>query len=300
MPVIGYLYSGAPETSSHLVAAFRKGLSEAGYVEGQNVALEYRWANNQPDRLPELAADLVRRRVAVIVSPGTLAATHAAKAATTTIPIVFRSGADPVSAGLVASIARPGGNVTGVNSLSLELGTKRLGLLRDLVPKAERFAVLVNPSDLSTEPLVRDMKSAVPALGRDVEFYTADTKGEIDAAFASIAQKRSDALLVAANGLFNNRRVQIVSLAARHAVPAMYAVPEFADVGGLMSYGASERDQFRLTGVYAGRVLKGEKPAGMPVLRATKLELVINLQTAKMLGIDVPPTLLAQADEVIE
>jgi putative tryptophan/tyrosine transport system substrate-binding protein len=300
MPVIGYLYAGAPESSVHRVAAFRRGLGETGYVEGQNVTIEYRWANNQPNLLPDLAADLVRRRVAVIVSPSTLAAAHAAKAATTTIPIVFRTGVDPVSVGLVASLARPGGNITGVNSLSQELGAKRLGLLRDLVPKAERFAVLVNPNDLSAEASIKDIKSAVLALGREVEFYSANTKDEIDTAFASLVQKRSDALLVGAHGLFNNRRVQIVSLAARHAVPAMYAVPEFADIGGLISYGASERDQFRLAGIYTGRVLKGEKPADMPVLRATKLELVIHLQTAKMLGLEVPPTLLAQADEVIE
>jgi ABC-type uncharacterized transport system substrate-binding protein len=300
VPVVGYLYSGAPETSAHLLAAFRQGLNETGFAEGRNLGIEYRWANNQADVLPELAADLVRRRVAVIASPGTLAATRAAMAATRTIPIIFRTGADPVSAGLVASLARPGGNITGVNSLSGALGAKRLGLLQELVPKAERFAVLVNPLDPGSEPFIKDVQAAAHAMGRQVEFFNAADKAEIDTAFASLVQKRSDALLVSADGLFNNRRVQIVSLAARHALPANYPVLAFAEVGGLMSYGASERDQFRLAGVYTGRILKGEKPADIPVLRAAKLELVINAQTAKMLGFEVPPMLLARADEVIE
>jgi ABC-type uncharacterized transport system substrate-binding protein len=300
VPVVGYLYSGAPETSAPWVAAFRRGLGEVGFFEGRNVEIEYRWANNEPERLPELAANLVRRRVSVIVSPGISAATLAAKAATATIPIIFRTGGDPVELGLVASLNRPGGNVTGVNAMSLETGTKRLGLLHELLPGAARFAVLGNPNDLNAEPLTKDLQAAALTIGRQIEFFSASNHREIDVAFANLVQMRPDALLVTPQGLFNNRRVQIVTHATRHALPTIYSFREFAEIGGLMSYGSSATDQFRLTGNYAGRVLKGEKPADLPVLRASKFELVINVQTAKVLGIEIPSTLLARADEVIE
>jgi putative ABC transport system substrate-binding protein len=299
-PVVGYLYSGAPETSAHLLAAFRKGLNEAGYVEGHNVAIEYRFAHNEDDRLAELAADLVRRRVAVIVTPGSPVAAIAAKSATTTIPIVFRTGADPVQTGLVASLGRPGGNVTGLNSMSGELGATQIGLLHELFPGATRFAVLVNPSDASAAQLIKDVQAAVSSIGREATVLSASTNLEIDAAFASLEQTRANALLIGPQGLFNNRRFQLVTLAAHHRMPALYPVPEFTEVGGLMSYGASAKDQFRQVGIYAGRILSGEKPTDLPVLRATKFELVINLQTARTLGIAIPNTLLVQADEVIE
>jgi putative ABC transport system substrate-binding protein len=300
MPVVGFLYSGAPEPSAAWVVAFRKGLSEAGFSEGRNVAIEYRWAYNEPERLPELAADLVRRRVAVIVTPGIVAAALAAKAATTTIPIVFRTGGDPVERGLVGSLNRPGGNVTGVGAMSLETGTKRLGLLHELLPGAVRFAVLFNPNDPNAEHYVKDLQTAASTIRRHLEFFGASNNREIDVAFASLMRKRPDALLVVSQGLLNNRRVQIVTQATHHALPAIYPFREFVEIGGLMSYGSSTTEQFRLTGVYTGRVLKGEKPADLPVMRASKFELVINLQTAKVLGIEVPTSLLASADEVIE
>jgi putative tryptophan/tyrosine transport system substrate-binding protein len=300
MPVIGYLYSGAPETSANALAAFRDGLSEAGYVEGRNLTIEYRWAYNDNARLPELAADLVRHRVAVIATPGTPASVLAAKAATTRIPIVFRTGADPVQLGLVASLARPGGNLTGVTPMSGELGPKRLGLLTELLPGASRLALLGNPDDPTFEPFTRDAQAAVTAIRRQIEVLTARTNREIDTAFADLARRRLDAVLIGAHGLFNNRRVQLVTLATRYAVPAIYPIREFTEIGGLMSYGANQADQFRHTGIYVGRILKGEKPADLPILRATKLEFIINLQTAKTLGLEVPPTLLARADEVIE
>jgi putative ABC transport system substrate-binding protein len=282
------------------VAAFRQGLSEAGFVEGQNVAIEYRWANNEPDRLPELAADLVRRRVAVIVTLGTSASVRAAAAATKTIPIVFRTGGDPVELGLVSSLNRPGGNVTGINAMSLETVTKRLGLLHDLMPNATRFAALLNPNDPNAGYYTKDLQAAASAIGRQIEVFGASDIREIDAAFASLAQKRPDALVVVSQGLLINRRVQIVTQATRQALPAIYPNREFAEIGGLMSYGSSATDQHRLTGIYTGRVLKGEKPADMPVLRASKFELVINAQTAKVFGLEIPTTLLAAADEVIE
>jgi ABC-type uncharacterized transport system substrate-binding protein len=300
LPVIGYLYSGAAETSAPWAAAFRSGLNDVGFFEGRNVEIEYRWANNEPERLPGLAADLVRRRVTVIVSPGITEAALAAKAATATIPIVFRTGGDPVELGLVASLNRPGGNVTGVNAMSQETGTKRLGLLHELLPGAMRFAVLANTKDPNAERSIKELQAAASAIGRPIEIFGASSNREIDIAFASLVQKRPDALLVDCQGLLNNRRVQIVTQATRHALPAIYCLREFAEIGGLMSYGASATDQFRLTGVYAGRVLKGEKPAEMPILRASKFELVINLQTAKVLGTDIPTTLIARADEVIE
>jgi putative tryptophan/tyrosine transport system substrate-binding protein len=301
MPVIGFLHAGLPESFAHLVAAFRKGLSHAGYVEGQNVTIEYRWAQNENDRLPELAADLVHRRVAVIVTPASTAAALAAKAATTTIPIVFETGADPVKIGLVASLNRPSGNATGVSDIGVELGAKRLGLLHELLPGAARFAALVNPNNpFITEPFVVEMQTAGSAIGRQIEIFTASTKSDIDAALGTLVKERVDAFLISPDALFVSRRVQLVTLAARHMLPALYHRREFAEAGGLMSYGSNLADQFRQTGVYVGRILKGEKPAEMPVQLPTKFELVINLQTAKTFGITIPTTLLARADEVIE
>jgi ABC-type uncharacterized transport system substrate-binding protein len=300
MPVVGYLYAGAPDASAHLVAAFRQGLSETGYVEGQNVAIEYRWTYNEFDRLPELAADLVRRRVAVIATPGSAAAAAAAKAATATIPIVYSGGADPVQAGLVASLARPGGNVSGVITMNAETGAKRLGLLHDLLPKAVRFAVLVNPINALTAPFLADLRAAAAAVGGEIDLYNVSSIGDINSAFASLAERRPDALVVGVDTLFFNRRVQLAILAAHHRLPAIYSLREQAEVGGLMSYGSSFSDLFRQTGIYVGRVLKGETPAELPVLRASKFEFVINLQTAKTLGLTVPNTLLIAADEVIE
>jgi ABC-type uncharacterized transport system substrate-binding protein len=301
MPVIGFLHSASAAAYAHLVAAFHKGLSEAGYSEGQNVAIEYRWSEGHNERLPALAAELVRRQVAVIVTPGSTAATLAAKAATPTIPIVFLSAVDPVKTGLVASLNRPGGNVTGVSDIGVELAAKRLGLLHELLPGAARFALLVNPDNPGiTEAFVTEAQTAASAIGRQIEVVTASTNGDIDRAFATLVNKRADAFLVSTDALFVTRRVQLVTLAARHAVPAMYFRREFAEAGGLMSYGSNLADQFRQNGIYAGRILKGEKPAEMPVQLPTKFEFVVNLQTAKVLGIDVPATLLARADEVIE
>jgi putative tryptophan/tyrosine transport system substrate-binding protein len=300
MPVVGYLGVGSPEPDAHRLAAFRKGLSEAGFVEGRNVAIEYRWGYGDNDRLPELAAELVRRRVAVVVTPAGTAAALAAKAATTTIPIVFSMGGDPVESGLVASFNRPGGNITGISSQNVELAGKRLGLLHELIPKAARFAVLINPTHPFAERAIRDAQAAAAGIGRQIEVVTANTNREIDAAFVSLAQKRADALLVPPVAPFNGRRVQIVTLAAHHRLPAVYPWREALEAGGLMSYGSSNTEEFRQVGIYAGRVLKGEKPADLPVMQPTKFELVINLQTARVLGIEVPPTLLAIADEVIE
>jgi putative ABC transport system substrate-binding protein len=300
MPVVGFLHSDSPEPIANRVAAFRKGLSETSYVEGQNVTIEYRWAHNDHARLSELAADLVRRRVAAIATPGSLAAALAAKAATTTIPIVFEIGGDPVQLGLVASLNRPGGNVTGFSSISAELWPKQLGLLHELLPGASRFAVLVNPNRPGVETQVSDAKAAATGIGRQLEMLYASTNRDIDAAFASLAQKQVDALLVGADPLFTGRRVQLVTSAAHHRVPAIYYVREYAEIGGPMSYGPNVTDLFRQVGVYTGRILNGEKPADLPVARATKFELVINLQTLRTLGIEIPTTLLAQADEVIE
>jgi len=300
MPVIGYLYSGTPEASASWVAAFRKGLSESGFSEGHNVAIEYRWAYNDPARLPELAADLVRRRVAAIVTPGIAAGVLAAKAATATIPIVFRTGGDPIELGFVASLNQPGGNVTGINAMSLETVAKRVGLLHDLLPHAERFAVLLNPTDPNADHYSKDLQAAASTIGWQIEFLGASNIREIDIAFANLAQKRLDALLVVPQGLLFNRRVQIVTQVTRYALPAVYPNREFAEIGGLMSYGPNSADEFRLTGVYTGRILKGEKPSSLPVLRASKFELVINLQTARIFDIAIPPNLLAIADEVIE
>jgi putative ABC transport system substrate-binding protein len=300
MPVIGYLDQGAPETSAVLLAAFRKGLSETGYVEGRNVAIEYRWAHNDFDRLPELAADLVRRRVDLIVIPGSTPAALAAKAATTTVPIVFATGADPVQFGLVASLNRPGGNVTGINTMNEELGPKRLGRLQELLPGAARFALLVDPNAATFAATITNLQAAAAGIGRQIEVLTASTNREIDAAFASLVQKRIEALLVSPHALFRNRRVQLVTLAAHHRVPTIYPNRDFVESGGLMSYAAPGLDAVRQAGVYVGRILKGEKPADLPVMRPTKFEFIINLQTARTIGIEVPPQLLAIADEVIE
>jgi putative ABC transport system substrate-binding protein len=300
-PVIGLLVAGTPEAFAPLIAAFRKGLNETGYVEGQNVAIEYRWANNENNQLPELAADLVRRRVAVIVSPVSTTAALAAKAATTTIPVVFSAGADPVQAGLVASLNRPGGNVTGVHFLAAALGAKRLGLLHELRPEAARFALLVNPSNpVTAQTMINDVTAAGATIGRQIEVVTAGSYRDIDTAFAALVQKRADALLVMPDPMFLTRRVQLATLATRHALPAIYPLREFAEAGGLMSYGSNQTERFRQVGIYAGRILKGEKPANLPVMQATVFELVINLQTARALGLDIPATLIARADEVIE
>ena len=299
MPVLGFLYAGSPEPSAHLVAAFRAGLSEAGYVEGRNVSIEFRWAHNQADRLPDLANDLITRRVAAIVAPGSLLGPIAAKDATTSIPIVFSMGGDPVEVGLVSSFNRPGGNVTGISSMNSELGSKRVGLLHELLPTARRFALLASVSPF-TNPLVRDVQAGASTLGGEVEIIYATTNGDIDTAFAVIRRKQTDALVIAPGPLFNNNRVQLAILAARYAMPTIYSSREFTEAGGLMSYGPSITEEFRQAGIYAGRVLKGEKPADMPVMRSTKFEFVINLKTAKALGLDVPPSLLARADEVIE
>jgi putative ABC transport system substrate-binding protein len=299
MPVVGVLAGGSAE--KRFVAPFLQGLAEAGYLEGQNVALEYRWAEGRYDRLPELAADLVRHRVSVIAVPASTPASLAAKATTTTIPIVFSVGDDPIRLGLVASLARPGGNATGVNFFIAELAAKRLGLLHELVPGATRVAVLVNPTDaIRTESNVRDVEAAARALGLQIHVFNASTVGEIDATFTAIVRERFDALFVVPDAFFANRRVQLATLAARHAIPAAHAQRDFVEVGGLMSYGTNLADARRQVGIYTGRVLKGEKPADLPVVQPTKFEFVINLSTAKALGLDVPATLLARADEVIE
>jgi putative ABC transport system substrate-binding protein len=301
MPVIGFLHPGSPEAFANLVAVFRKGLSETGYLDGQNVTIDYRWAHNDYDQLSGLAADLVRRQVAVIVTPIGTASALAAKAATTTIPIVFSAGTDPVQAGLVTALNRPGGNVTGIVGLTAELGAKRLGLLHELLPGAARVAVLVNPKNrVSTETLIKDVQSAAATIGRQIEVYSASTNREIDTACASLEQKRADALMVGADPVFVDRRVQLATLAARHMLPAIAVARDFAEAGLLMSYGASNTDRYRQIGIYTGRILKGEKPADLPVMQSTRFELVINVQTAKLLGLDVPPMLLARADEVIE
>jgi putative ABC transport system substrate-binding protein len=300
LPVVAFIRDGSADASARFAAAFRKGLNEAGYVEGQNVTVEYHWLAGQYDRLPALAADLVRRQVAVIVTPG-MVPTRAAKTATATIPIVFSVGEDPVQLGLVASLARPGGNATGINFFTQEVLAKRLRLLHDLIPKAVRIAVLLNPGNPSVaKATLREVREAAPTMGLKVEILNAATIGEIDAAFATLARDRPDALLVAADAFFLSRRVQIATLEMRHRIPTAYAVREFAEAGGLMSYGSNFADTFRQVGVYAGSILKGAKPADLPVLQSTAFEFVINLQTARALGIEVPPGLLSIADEVIE
>jgi putative ABC transport system substrate-binding protein len=301
LPMIGFLAVGSSDAGASRVAAFRKGLAETGNVEGQNVTVEYHWLEGQFDLiLPALVADLVRRRAAVIAAPSAVTAL-AAKAATATIPIVFGVGEDPVRLGLVASLARPGGNATGINFFSQEVVAKRLGLLHDLVPKAVRVAVLVNPADaLTAETTLRDAQEAAPAIGLQIQRLTASTIGEIDAAFAALSQERADALFVGPDGFFASRRGQFATLAAVYKIPASYLIRDFVAAGGLMSYGTDIADMYRQVGAYAGRILKGAKPADLPVVQSTKFEFVINLQTARALGIEVPSGLLSIADEVIE
>jgi len=298
MPVIGFLSAGSPTTTAAL-GTWRQVLADAGFVEGRNVAIEYRFAEGKYDRLPALAAELVRRQVAVIVAIPTPAAL-AAKAATTTIPIVFIAAEDPVKVGLVANLARPGGNVTGGSILFAELGPKQLGLLRELVPTAARIGLLVNPNNINAEDVTKDVTAAGGAAGVEIEVVHASNILEIDAAFASLVRKRADALVAATDSFFFNRRLQLATLATRHAIPAVFNAREYAEVGALMSYGTSLTEAFRQVGIYTGRILQGAKPADLPVVQSSKFEFVINLSTARALGIDIPPTLLARADDVIE
>jgi putative ABC transport system substrate-binding protein len=298
MPVIGFLNGSSAWEYAHLAAAFRQGLSEIGYVEGRNVAIDYRWAEGHYDRLPALATDLVRRQVAVIA--GNTPATFAAKAATTTIPIVFSSGSDPIKLGFVASLNQPGGNVTGVSFFSAVLEPKRLGILRELVPTAAMIAVLLNPKYPDAEAQSKDVQEAARTLGLQIQILRASTERDLDATFATLAQLRVGGLLVCADPFLYSRRDYIVALATRYAVPAIYEQREYALAGGLVSYGTSLTDAYRQVGIYTGRVLKGEKPANLPVMQSTRFEFVINLKTAKTLGLDVPPGLSARADEVIE
>jgi putative ABC transport system substrate-binding protein len=299
MPVIGFLHSGLPEANAKFVMGFRNGLGETGFFEGRNVTIDYRWAYLENRKLPELAAELVGRRVTVIATPGSISAALAAKAATTTIPIVFMTGADPVEGGLVTSFNRPGGNITGIGAMNVELAAKRLGLLHELAPGPAPLVVLFNPNN-PDKSLIPELQAAALAIRRQVEFLSATTTRDIEPAFETLVQKRAGALLISPDPLFTSRIVQLATLAARHAVPALFSLREFPEVGGLMSYGSNFQGLFREAGIYTGRILKGEKPADLPILQATKFELVINLQTASALGIDVPPSLLARADVVIE
>ncbi len=300
MPVIGYLDSRFPDAVANRLQGFRQGLRESGYIENENVAIAYRWAENQPDRLQELATDLVRRRVAVIATAGPVA-TFAAKSATSTIPILFLVGDDPARLGLVTSLARPGGNLTGINIFNAELAAKRLELLRELVPHANRVAVLVNPADAAlTEPQLKAVDAAAPRMGLQIQVLNADSIAGIDGAFEAIARERPDAIFVGTTPFLNGRRVQLTQLAAFHRLPGIYAVRDYAEVGGLMSYGSNLVDGYRQIGVYAGRILKGAMPADLPVVQSSKFELVVNVSTAKMLGLSVPDNLLVAADEVIE
>ena len=301
MPVIGFLDPRSPDALADRLLAFRQGLKDAGYIVGKDVEIEYRWAEGQNDRLPALAFELVRRQVAVIVTTGGPPSALAAKGATTTIPIVFGVGDDPVRFGLVASLARPGGNATGTNSFISELASKGLGLLKELMPGLARVAVLVNPADATTTvSTLKDVEAAAHTIGLQIRIFNAGTGGDINAAFAALVSEGVDALFVSSNPFFLTRRVQIATLAARHAVPAIYGLRDFTEAGGLMSYGTNLTDASRQQGIYVGRILKGEKPSDLPVVQAAKFELVINLQTAKALGLEIPPTLLARADEVIE
>jgi putative ABC transport system substrate-binding protein len=299
MPVVGFLNGGSPQPRAYLVAAFRQGLRQMGFVEGQNVAIEYRWAEDRNERLPALAAELVSRQVAVIAALGGPAA-RAAKPATATIPIVFSAGVDPVASGLVVSMNRPGGNVTGVSVMSRELNAKQLELLGGLVPEAAAIAVLLNPSNPNNEIFTSDMKAAARALGRQILIVNVSTDGDLDAALTNLIPQHAGALVVTNDAFFTSRRDHIVTLAARYKIPAIYAYREFLVAGGLMSYGTSLAEAFRQVGIYTGRILKGATPADLPVMQRTRFELVINLSTAKALGLEIRPMLLARADEVIE
>ena len=300
MPVVGWISSRAASESAYLVAAFRQGLKETGYIEPQNVVVDFRWGDGYYDRLNALATELVRRPVTVIVATGGDPAAQAAKVATGTIPIVFVSGSDPVKVGLVASFNRPGGNVSGVHLLLLGMGAKRLGLLHELVPAANPIGVLTNPNFADAHTQLRDVENAAESLGSELLVLKASTELEIDAAFTNLAQQKIGAVLIASDPFFTTRRDQLAALASRHAIPAMFDLREYAAAGGLMSYGASLTDGYRQGGIYTGRILKGEKPADLPVKQPTKFRLAVNLKTAKTLGLTVPPTLLARADEVIE
>src|SRR5262245_18352985 len=300
VPVIGFLHPGSAREMAFLVAAFREGLKEATYIEGKNVAVEYRWAQGSYDQLQTLAADLVRHQVAVIAATGGTISAQAAKASTSTIPIVFNVGADPVRSGLVASFNRPGGNITGVSTLSPSLETKRLGLLRELVPQSVIVAVLLHETNPDVGSQRADINAAANAVGQELRFFNASSESDLDAAFGAIVRQRADALLVGNDVFFTSRREQIVALAARHKVPAIYAFRQFAESGGLMSYSTNLIEVYHQIGVYVGRVLKGEKPGDLPVQQPTRFELVVNLKTAKTLGLQIPTALLATADEVIE
>jgi putative ABC transport system substrate-binding protein len=300
-PVVALINGGAADAFVSYAAAFRKGLSEIGYDDQKNVTVEYHWLEGKYALLPDLLDNLIRRRVAVIATPGSTPAALAAKAATATIPIVFGAGDDPVALGLIANLAKPGGNVTGINFFAFEVNAKRLGLMHELLPKASRFAVLVNPDNApSAQSTSNEIRKAAHGLGLDVLFFNASTSAEIDAAFTAMARERVDALFIAADGFFNGRRVQFATLAVRERLPASFFAREMVEAGLLMSYGTSLADMFRQVGIYTGSILNGTKPADLPVLQSTKFEFVINLQTARSLQIDVPPTLLARADEVIE
>jgi putative ABC transport system substrate-binding protein len=300
-PVVGFVDAGSAVASTRYGTAFRQGLSEAGYTDGRNVTVEYHWLDGRYDRVPSVLADLVNRRVAVIATPAGIPASLAAKAATSTIPIVFGVGDDPVKLGLVANLARPAGNATGVNFFAAEAIPKRLGLLRDLVPAANRIAAIINPDNVATaEATSKEVQKSASAFGLKVQILNATSRDEIDAAFAAIARERAEALFVAPDGFFVTRRVQFATLAARNGIPAAFPSRFYAEVGGLMSYGADPTDSFRQVGIYAGKILSGAKPADLPVMQTTKFEFVLNLQTAKALGLDVPSGLLLAADEVIE
>jgi putative tryptophan/tyrosine transport system substrate-binding protein len=300
MPVIGFLGSPSPDGYRQEMVAFKQGLAEAGYVEGRNVAIEFRWAQDQYDRLPMLAADLVQRRVAVIVAVGAVNSPLAAKAATATLPIVFQTGSDPVEIGLVASLNRPGGNVTGMTAISRELLAKRLEALREIVPNVTAIGLLANPNNPNTEPSVRELQALARAGGWVLNVVAASTDSDLDAAFTTLVQRKAGAFLNATDGLFQNQRDHIVALAARHAMPGIYQDREAVAAGGLMSYGASRTDSYRRLGGYVGRILKGAKPADLPVMQPTKFEFALNLKTATALGLDVPTSILLRADEVIE
>src|SRR5262249_393251 len=299
MPVIGFLHAGSPEPRTNLVAAFRRGLGEAGFVDGRDVLIEYRWARDQLDQLPGMAAELVHRQVSLIATPDN-AASLAAKAATDTIPIVFQVGDDPVKLGLVATLNKPGGNATGVSYFTFELGPKRLGLLLELIPSATDVVVLANPADPFTDSAVKGLQAAAAPMGKPLSVLQFRTSQEMNSAFPVIAQKRNPVLVVVPSALFTGRRVQLATLAARYAIPVIYPSREYAEVGGLMSYGTNLSDNYRYVGAYSGNILKGAKPADLPVVQPTKFEFVVNVATAKVLGIDVSPSLLARADEVIE